>query len=96
MASKRRLKRDFMGLVSVLLDEALLLRWLSTEEDAKHWDGFITDIVDFTGDTMRRIQNPDKRKSPKETKVYYRQIRAEIDERISLFNDRITTLLEKA
>lgn len=95
MASKRQLKRELISIVSQLYNEALLLHQLSTPETQESLSSLMDDLLVFTDDTLRQIQNPDGKDNPKLIKAYYQRVRAHIATQEEQFNDRLTLALEQ-
>lgn len=93
MASKRTLKKSFVTLVCEIYDEIYLLKQLSAEEKATELDALLDDLLVFTDDTIRRIQNPDGKDNPKIIKAYYGQLRQYIRDREDEFNTRLNSLI---
>ncbi|MDY5857787.1 MAG: hypothetical protein SPK09_00960 [Porphyromonas sp.] len=96
MASKRKLKREVVNLVSELYDEAFLLYALSTGEAQAKLDELMDDILVFADDTIRRVQHPDGKDDPKLVKAYYRKLREDIARGEEAFNERLTSFIEQA
>lgn len=93
MASKRTLKKAFVALVCEIYDEAYLLKLVSTEEKAPQIEDLLDDLLVFTDDTIRRIQNPDGKDNPKLIKAYYSKLRQHISQREDEFNARLSSLI---
>lgn len=93
MASRRKLKKQVVQLVGQIYEDAVLLQQLSTQTVQEQLDELIDDLIVFTDDTIRRIQHPDGKDTPKLIRSYYRKLRNDIAERETDFNDRIEALL---
>lgn len=93
MASRRKLKKQVVQLVGQIYEDAVLLQQLSTQTVQEQLDELIDDLIVFTDDTIRRIQHPDGKDTPKLIRSYYRKLRNDIAEREADFNDRIEALL---
>lgn len=93
MASKRKLKKEVVKLAGLLYEEAVLLRMLSTKESISKLDDLIDQIIVFTDDTIRRVQNPDGKDNPMLIKQYYRKLREDIKAKEQEYNTTITALI---
>lgn len=96
MASKRKLKKEIVTLVGQLYEEALLLRLLSNDETVAKIEDFIDDLIVFTDDTIRRVQNPDATHNAPLVRAYYRKLRADVAQAEQAFNARLNEYITEA
>lgn len=94
MASKRKLKKEFIKLAKQLFDEGLLFRHFAQEESLEKCDTVLDDILVWTDDVIRRIGRPDGSKDSKLVRAYYRALRSDINQKSEEFDTRLTDLLE--
>lgn len=95
MASKRKLKKEVVELSSWLFADAVVLRLLSEGDIRLALGELMDDIMVWTDDTLRRVAHPDGKDNPKLVKAYYRKLRADIEQKSSELEARLTSFVEQ-
>lgn len=95
MASKRQLKKRITRVLSGIYDQAFLLSLFAEGELLEQFNALMDDIMVFTDDTLRRVQHPDGKDNPKLVRRHYRELRSDLHERSTAFDDRVVQLLEQ-
>lgn len=95
MASKRQLKKEIILEVTLLFDEAIILRSLAMGQRMElELEDLMDDIMVFTDDSLRRVAHPDGKDSSELIRTYYRQLRAHIMQHIASFSERLDLFIE--
>lgn len=89
MASKRKLKKEIIELVTIIYEEAYLLSLLATDKASEELNKLMDDVMVFTDDSLRRVQHPDGKDEPRLVKAHYRKLREDLKAKVAEFDARL-------
>jgi hypothetical protein len=95
MGNIRKLKKEIDSQVYELISDCFAHSEVHKEEDSEVVSGIISGAVSLRNELIHRINNPDREADQKTTRVYFQQIKSDLDSGLSDLFTRLSSASKK-